>query len=320
MHTQKRKGRVRMEIENAYKLKIGRKRTQITTYENLQLATSEPIKPETPKKIKKQVPKLPSEESAFAGYNYYKRMKKRREVIKELAYNNFDVPNVVMITLTFSGGYEELAVANHEFNLFTKRLNSHYAGLKYIATYSRQSNLNWHYHVLCNFDKRIKNETIGAIWKKGMTYITYINTNDEFKNTIEYIIANLNECKEEKRGKRGYLASKNLERDIEVTSWRSEDEQQFNEIFPTIEATPRKILYSTKQHLGIQGRMVNEETGEVAKVTIPKREINPLLEDAGYESWDTTYTHLSSSARFTDKFAPLQPATPQPKKFKRLQL
>ena len=63
---------------------------------------------------------------------------------------------------------------------------------------------------------------------------------------------------------------------------------------------------------------VNEETGEIFEITIPDKELNKTLEDAGYESWDTVYTHLSSSADFSDKFAELKPATLRPKKFKRI--
>ena len=62
---------------------------------------------------------------------------------------------------------------------------------------------------------------------------------------------------------------------------------------------------------------MNEETGEVASFTIPDRELDPMLENAGYESWDSTFTYLTSSARFDEKFSDILPATPKPKKFKR---
>ena len=80
-------------IKNAYKIKIGRKHTQVITYENLQLVTSRPLKKKNPKKIKKQIPNLPEQISDYAGYNYYNRMKKRRAKVRELCHNNFDIPN-----------------------------------------------------------------------------------------------------------------------------------------------------------------------------------------------------------------------------------
>ena len=65
----------------------------------------------------------PSIPSNYAEFNYYNRMKKRREKIKELCYNNFALPNVVMLTLTFDiqkskeQNYTDLKKAHYEFKL-----------------------------------------------------------------------------------------------------------------------------------------------------------------------------------------------------------
>ena len=73
-------------IPQGYKITIGRRRTHITTYENLRLQTTQPIKEEKPKKIKPSIP----QQSDYAGFNYYKRMKTRRERIRELGLNEDD--------------------------------------------------------------------------------------------------------------------------------------------------------------------------------------------------------------------------------------
>ena len=62
---------------------------------------------------------------------------------------------------------------------------------------------------------------------------------------------------------------------------------------------------------------MDEETGNEIEVTIPDRELNETISNAGYESWDTVYTHVSSNADFSDKFKELLPATPSRKKLKR---
>lgn len=93
-------------IKGAYKIKMGRHRTQVTTYENLTLQTTHPIKEDKQKKIKPTIP------SDYAGYNYFMRQKKRRRVFKEMAYNSFDEKRSVMLTLTFSpeqGEYTEIS-------------------------------------------------------------------------------------------------------------------------------------------------------------------------------------------------------------------
>lgn len=298
-------------IKNAYRIKISRNRTHVTTYQNLQLWTTKPMKEDKQKKIKPTIP------SNYTDHNYYLRMKQRKDAIREICYNSFGLPNVMMLTLTFDKPTTELEAAHIQFKRFIQRINNHYDGFRYTATFSRQTKGNWHYHVICNFSNRFKNHELKALWGNGITYITYLHTNHEMINAIDYLVNNMVESAGETKGKRGYLFSKNTERDIVVDSWKESDAEDFVKVFEKVEKAPRHILYETKNHLGIQGETVDEETGEIFQVSIPERELNPILEQAGYESWDTTYTHLKSSAEFKDKFSELKPATPAPKKFKR---
>lgn len=305
-------------IKQGYKIEIGRRRTRVVTYENLRIQTTHPIKEQKPKKI------LPSIPSDYAGFNYYNRIKKRRNTIRELAYNNFEFDKSVLLSLTFDGSagtdYVILENAHREFKKFIQRINSHYNNFKYLSTFNRQRNGNWHYHVLCNFPASISNTTITDLWGKGYTYITRFNQSTRFDVGVQYLIDNMEESAEDTKGKHGYLSSSNLERNIILTSYKVEHEKEFDEVFARIEESNRSILYSTKNHLGIQGETINEETGEIGTFTIPDRELDPMLEDAGYTSWDSIFTYVSSDARFTEKFSAIEVATPKPKKFKRTNL
>lgn len=301
-------------IKQGYKLELGRKRTRITTYENLRLHTVKPTKTakkEKKKEIKSSVP------SAYADYNYYNRIKSRRNKIRELAYNSFEYKSAVMITLTFDTPTRELQQAHKKFKQFIQRVNSHYDGFRYLATFSKQKNGSWHYHVLCNFKPTTKNSTIRDLWKNGITYITVLDKSAMFDTAIKYLIDNMEEAAGDIKGKHGYLASDNLEKNIILTSYKAEHEKEFDEAFQRVLESKRSILYSTKNHLGIQGETVNEETGEMFTYTIPDRELDPVLEQAGYSSWDSVFTHLSSSARFDEKFSVLQTAVPKQKKSKK---
>ena len=303
-------------IQNGYKVTIGRRRTRITAYENLRLQTTQPIKENKPKKMKPSIP------SDYAGFNYYNRMKARRERIRELAYNNFDCVYSTMISLTFEvtdakADYTVVENAHREFKKFIQRVNDHYDNFKYVATFNRQRNGNWHYHMLCNFPISTRNKTIKELWKNGSTYITRIETQSDFDTVVQYLINNMSESADDIKGKHGYLSSKNLESNIVLTSYKADDAADFDIAFQRVLESNRKILYSTKNHLGIQGQTVNEETGEIANFTIPDRELDPMLENAGYQSWDSTFTYLTSSARFDEKFSDILPATQKHKKFKR---
>lgn len=299
-------------VENGYKISIGRQRTRITTYEDMRLYTSHPVKDPDKKKIKPTVP------SEYKDHNYYLRLKQRKSAIRELAYNSFSAETAMMLTLTFRGKMLNLEEANKAFYLFIKRVNDHYDKFKYLATFSRQTNGNWHYHVICNFNpKQIHNRDVTNLWKNGITHITLFNNSGMFPVAINYLISNMVESASDTQGKRGYINSKNLERNIIITSYKSEDTDAFDAIFPAIQKSSNRILYETRNHLGIKGQNVNEDTGEVYDIHISGIEYNEQYKNAGYESWDTIYTHLTSSARFDDKFSPLETAEKKKKKFKR---
>lgn len=304
-------------IPQGYKITIGRRRTHITTYENLRLQTTKPIKENKPQQLKPSVPEqIVSEPSKYADYNYYLRNQKRRERIRELSYNSFEFEHSVAITLTFAQTMTNLDEAHYFFKKFIQRVNSHYDGFRYLATFSRQTNGNWHYHMLCNFKPATKNENVAEIWKHGFTYITKFDKQAKFDTAVQYLINNMTSEGNEKRGKHGYLASSNLERNIVLTSYKEQDQEQFDEAFQKILESNRRILYESHFHLGIQGETVDTDTGEIHTYTIPDEELTPMLENAGYKSFDSIFTHITSAARFDEKFGLIQAATPKQKKFK----
>ncbi|MCM1219508.1 MAG: hypothetical protein NC548_33935 [Lachnospiraceae bacterium] len=307
-------------IKDGFKIKIGRRRTHITTYENMVLQITQPVKKDKPKKIKKSVP------SNYADCNYRNRMKKRRREVREICWNNFDLPYVVMLTLTFDQNsqkeknFTHIETAHHEFKKFIQRVNSHYQDFRYISTFSRQNNGNWHYHIMCNFQHSIANNEIKNLWKNGITYISYIKTTEDYNRAIQYLTDNMNESADALKGKHGYMCSRSVERDIELVSWREEQFNDFLEAFEKVKENKRTILYECKNPLGIKGTYTDEETGETFEVHLLNQELDPMLEQAGYKKWETIYTHLTSKADFSDRFKPLQPATLRPKKFKRTKL
>lgn len=304
-------------VKQGYKITIGRKHVSITTYENLPIQTSQPIKKDKPKKIKPSIP------SNYADFNYYKRRKERRKKLKALGENNFDEKKSVSITLTFDAcknkslNYTDLGTAHKCFYNFIKRVNDHYDGFQYIVTFSRQTNGNWHYHMICNFGNDMNKEKLYSLWQNGYVYIRKLNTEKELNGAIKYLISNMQEYSDDKRGKHGYLASHGLQGDIGLISYHGEQEEEYAEAFERVDSNPRKIMYETKNPIGVIGKGVDEETGEIFNVVLPDREINDTLKNAGYEKLETTFTYLSSAARFPEKFQTPKTATPKSKKFKR---
>lgn len=306
------------EIVSGFKIKIGRHRTTFTTCENMVLQATKPIKEGKEPKLKPSIP------SDYANYNYYLRNKKRRKSVKEMCFNNFAPSMVSIVSLTFDpkkfpeNSLTDIEFTNVEFKKFIQRVNEHYENFKYIATYSRQSNGNWHYHMMCNITPDVTNEEMTEeLWKNGFTYITYIKDQGGFRTAIDYLIANLNQSSEDKRGKHGYLKSKNIEQDIIIKSWKPEDKELFDSVYEKIMESSVKEMYETSNNLGVQGEQVDNDTGEIFPIHLPNIELTETMKMAGFTSWDSVFTYFSSTARFEDKFSELIPATPRKKKFKR---
>ena len=138
-----------------------------------------------------------------------------------------------MLTLTFDGRlqpekqFSDIKTTHKEFKKFVQRVNDHYDNFRYVATFSRQKNGNWHYHMICNFPITIAPGEVRKLWKNGSFYITQIETNDEMETVIKYVISNMNESTAEMHGNHGYLCSKAIERDKVITSWREEQEAEY---------------------------------------------------------------------------------------------
>ena len=119
--------------------------------------------------------------------------------------------------------YTDLSYTHYEFKKFIQRVESHYDDFRYIATFNRQSSGNWHYHLFCNFPPNIPNKTITHLWQRGITYITYIKTQADYQQCMDYLIQNMDQAANELKGKRGYLAPKDIERDKVINSWKQVD-------------------------------------------------------------------------------------------------
>lgn len=297
-------------IENAYKIILGKNRTRIVAYENLRIQKNEAI------------PKMTKEEqqtysSKYIWYNYKKRLRTRRETLREIAYNNFNQNMSTMITLTFEPkegvDFTNLQVAHREFKKFIQRMMSHYDNFNYAATFSRQKKGNWHYHILSNLLPETKSKDIEKVWRNGGVYITAIEKKELFDRCVQYLVDNMSDAADYTRGQKGYLTSKNMVRNLVLKSYVEEDFEKFQKVFEEIRKQPYRILYSTEKHLGIQLQVKDEKSEENYILTETHAYLTPELEKMGYEDWKTIYTYLNSPVHFKDLFKPILPATPKPK-------
>ena len=301
-------------IDAGFKIEISKRKTRVTTYENLVLRYKHDDWEQRKDKKEKD------EKSSYEDLNYYKRLKKRKKTIDEMCYNNFEIPNTVMITLTFDGkknkkDYTQLDVTHCEFKKFIQRINSRYDNFKYIATFCRQENQNWHYHMICNFNRKILNDEIAGIWKNGYTYISYISHQYYFDNVVKYLTKNMESSHDELKGRRGYLCSKNVERNIVFTSWNDENDVKYIETMEKVKKAERRIIYEAKNPIGWE-KKIQRNGQECTHIRIGVEE-NKHLQKQGYVLSNSVFTHLISKADFKEYFTPPSPAIKKQKKLEK---
>lgn len=164
----------------------------------------------------------------YAKYNYAKRVKQRRSKLKTLAYINFAVPNVQFVTLTFDSrifaNANDLQTCHKAFRKFIKRIRHQYDDFRYLAVFSRQTNKNWHYHMICNFDETVSGKTIHDLWTYGIVHNTVLTKYNEFDTRVSYCIDNMEQVAwDELQGEKGYLNSKGLQNKIVLRSWNENE-------------------------------------------------------------------------------------------------
>ncbi len=266
------------------KIVIGARRVQAVVYEGMEIE-------ETVKRL--QVPQTRTacheNPSPYAELNYQRRMQARKDAFFSLVYNNFQPEHAVMVTMTFASGsvdnsmvYSKLDNAHAEFVKFIKRLNWHYEGFKYAATFSRQKNGNWHYHMICNITDMEQKQWV-KLWKRGYVWVSPIQQESVLREKAIYCVKNMVEVAgDDLHNEKGYLCSQGLQRNIVLRSWNEEEQGQCWDTFDEIKDQPKKELYSCRY----ENQPQSEEDGQMG----------------------TSYHYIKSYASFADKFDLLKSA------------
>lgn len=166
--------------------------------------------------------------------NYKKTQKKRRESVRNLCTSNFD-NHSKFVTLTFRDGLSfdirDVKSCNAEFKKFILRLKYRYPDLKYLAVIEFQDKNDRgavHYHLLCNLPY-IKKSDLASIWGLGFVKINRIENVDNVGAYVsKYMAKDLDDTR--LQGLNAYQYSKNLEKPVEVTTWRDSDLEIFREV------------------------------------------------------------------------------------------
>lgn len=332
----------KITVREGVKIRISRNKTTMSIYENSPVlvygkskkltSSSKCKKKADSSKQKKKKNQFSSEPSLYAEINYVRRQQKRIRTVKEICNNNFRKGSVI-VNLTFDPllfigkDLHDIEITHAEFKKFIKRINDHYENFMYIATFSKQENGDWHYHMICNLDSCTSESDIKEIWQNGNIVKDTMYTNDYFMNEVNYLIENMKAASEDLKGKKGYLCSKNVERDIVIDSENPEQEELYNQILEKIEnhiqdgmKNNENTIHSIGTNevcLGVAKECIDKITGEVYIDLLFNQELTKHLEKAGYIEFkyksEVYYLYIT----FNEKFSTYKTATLRKKKFKR---
>ncbi len=238
------------------------------------------------------------EPSRFADSNYEKTLRRRRKVIKELCDRGFIVGQCSYVTLTFDPSRFEadkpknLAFAKNQFENFIKRMKRCCDNFLHVATFARQENGNWHFHMMCNLQGDSKNKRlISETWKNGSTEAKTISDKAYYNNALKYHYKTLEENIEEKRGIRGYSTS--VAKDKRLSSTVAKDAAAFKEWADSLISSKRNdIIKFSERHSYYSAKAITDpDTGETVydcEFSIPH---NEFLATQGFIKIHSTRTY-----------------------------
>lgn len=301
------------EIVHGIKFKISRHGTEVIDCENMVFNTD----------FGKQMQHDQNVVGKYADFNYAKRIKKRAQKVRDICKNSFEAGKAMFVTLTFNPklfdktSLNDLSFTHSEFKKFIKRVNTHFEGFKYIATFARQGNGNWHYHMICNLNNDKDMKILYSLWESGYISCSLIYNQEYYYNCINYLIKNMNSSADDLKRIRGYLFSRNIERDIIVTSWRAEDVSEYDNIKQDIMQSKVYKKYEINHHIGIKSTTIDTDTGEVEEHIMINSELYAKDIKQGTVDVNTKYIYYGSDKKYEDSFEPIETATVKTTKHKK---
>lgn len=189
--------------------------------------------------------------------NNLKRHRQRTDSIWDIVQNNFCEENAAFATLTFdpkeTSNTDDLDTALRYFRNFIIRVNRQYEQFLYLATYARQQNGRWHFHLLYNAPF-ISASTLSVLWICGNIHVSRTLTREDIGHKTKYLLKNLQQNEDELVGRKGYLYSRNLRRSTVLKSWREQETDDCIDRFNQLDLCSNKYLVYENQR--VTGSMV----------------------------------------------------------------
>lgn len=264
--------------------------------------------------------------SKYEESNYKKRNIIRKCVIQQMCYNSFELEKMSFVTFTFDPKkadehvVKDLNYVQNQFRKFIRRMNYQYDDFEYVTVFARQKKGNWHFHMICNIDGSISENELVELWRYGSVEIILLEDKGNLDKRIRYMQNNMLGVKNELKGKKGYLASKNAKADkiIDLNKLCEENPEEVEKIANKIMQSLRvNKMYNVDKEIGIMKQYKNDNSDEVESYVEFGEKLTKELIDKGYTHLKYKQEVYSVDAVFAEYFPPIKTATLKTKKTKK---
>lgn len=202
---------------------------------------------------------------------YFKRLKKNRLNAKweltRLIDCNF-TKSTKFLTITTKDNITDRATFNIIFDNFMKRLNykifkEKKKKLKYVGVYEQQQRGAYHAHLLFFNLPYIKHSELMKLWNHGGVWVNRIDIDNQSnigRYITKYMEKGMDQELLENKGKKSYLASKNLKRPSEillfdkdnVSDYINEDNILYSNEYTAMSKVKDEFIYSKVKYTKIK--------------------------------------------------------------------
>ncbi len=301
-------------LESGTKIIKGKKSTMVLKYRN-SAVTEHSGKRKKDKDKCAISPKTEAQIRIISRQKFKKYIRVRTKTVKDYCVNNFGV-NSMSVNLTFdpelfpTKDFTDIETAHKEFKKFIQRINSHYTDFKYIAVFARQINGIIHYHMICNFKADTKLSVIRDLWRNGRVSINALDTQRYVNNYLNYMLKNMYKIIEELHGRKSYLCSRNLVKNIVQDSRDVNAKEEYDKSLAYIEKGKLKFIKTYKTIIGVYRFITHTYTGEVLTEVLFDTSLTKELKKMGYRELYYEVDVYKSNVIFNNEFPPYKTAAP----------
>lgn len=269
--------------ESGIKFRVGKYNTEALVYNNAPVPVNMKGKSKT---------------FIYAKSEVLTRELEKESAIREICDNNFSVGSMsIILRLPDTKELRNVDTMRYEVKKFIGKINKRYENFMYIATIETRENGEPYCLMLCNLESNVREEELCEIWHGHLGKYT-VNSMKYFTEIKENLVA----TSIHHSGKKKYICSKNVKRDIIVDFEHPEHEYLLNEFTRELADGKHEFMGFNQILFGVAVDQKNLKTGKVTTELLLNQKLTEKLKNEGYYYFVYTFNIYSMRESFPEKF------------------